>query len=106
MKKVLLAAGILSALGFAALMLTMTASAAKTRAAGQSSCYPGNEFQIAPGDTHATLSKVYIQSTLVEIEPNYNGGGQSTGKGWEKVNMGFDAFDGGPLLGHASADFA
>jgi hypothetical protein len=106
-KNVLLGAGAVSALVVTALLLTMTASAAKTRAAGQSSCYPNNEFQINPGDTHANLSNVFIQSTSVEIEPNYNSSvGRTFGKGWEKVNMGFDAFDGGPLLGHASADFA
>ena len=105
-KKVLLVAGAVSALVVAALFLTMTATAAKNRTLAQGSCYPSNEFQISPGDTHATLSDVYIQSTLVEIEPNYNGGGRTIGKGWEKVNMGFDAFDGGPLQGQVSADFA
>src|SRR6478672_9397396 len=106
-RKWLLGAGAVSALLVATLFLAMSATAAKTRSAGQSSCYPDNEFQISPGDTHANLSKVYIQSAVVEVEPNYNSStGQSIGKGWEKVNMGFDAFDGGPLLGYASADFA
>lgn len=107
-KKLLLGAGVLSVLGFAALLLTLTASAAKTKSAKaskQGECYPANSFEINPGETHARLKNVYIQSAKFAIEPKF-GGTETAAMGWVRVNsMSFDVFDGGPFQGKASVDF-
>ena len=107
-KKGLLAVGSGSVLVLTALILAMTAGAAQTASAknkDQPSCYPGNEFQIAAGDTEARLDDVKVNSDF-SLEPNFTDRSEDTETtGNVTANMHFVVVDGVSLKGWAKVNF-